>query len=294
MIIDFKYHIASLIAVFLALGIGILIGSAVLGNDVNDAIVQQQKQMVDNLKKDFDLIRQENKVAQEEITTYKAALNVGKQLDEQLLPLVTDGKLAGKQIAIIETSNYGFHEDWIDTLKDAGAEITSITSVLEGFNLKDEDARKDIATKLMLDDKSEESVSREIAREMAEAVISAQNMENLQFFEQMGFIKMAGDYGVPVNAVVVVGGSREDLGQRCDNFDLPMMNYFLSQNIPVYGVETSDVDYSYMKNYQKLKVSTVDNVDMIPGQISLVMAVYGKPGNYGIKPTARQLLPALQ
>ena len=32
MIIDFRYHIASLVAVFLALGVGILIGGAILGN----------------------------------------------------------------------------------------------------------------------------------------------------------------------------------------------------------------------------------------------------------------------
>jgi len=73
-----------------------------------------------------------------------------------------------------------------------------------------------------------------------------------------------------------------------------MMNYFLERNVPVFGVETSDVAYSYMKEYQKLKVSTVDNIDMIPGQLSLVMSVYGKPGNYGIKTTARQLMPDVQ
>ncbi len=84
-----------------------------------------------------------------------------------------------------------------------------------------------------------------------------------------------------------------DPGGRYLNLDLPLMNYFLAQNIPVYGVETSDVDYSYMKQYQKLNVSTVDNIEMIPGQLSLVMAVYGKPGNYGIKTTARQLMPGI-
>lgn len=41
MIIDIKYHIASLTAVFLALGIGIVIGTSMIGSDT---ITKQQKE----------------------------------------------------------------------------------------------------------------------------------------------------------------------------------------------------------------------------------------------------------
>lgn len=293
MIIDFKYHIASLIAVFMALGIGILVGSAVLGNNVNDIIMKQQKQMVDDLNRNFDQVRKDNIAARDEIAAYKSSLNISKQFEERLLPTLVAGKLTGKRVAIIETNNYGFHEDWINTLKIAGARVNSITTVLEGFNLKDETVRKEITTKLMLNTNSEAALTKEVSKEIAVGIISAQNIENLHYFEQQGMIKTSGDYGVPVNAVIFVGGSQTDIGERSVNLDLPMMNYFLSQKIPVYGVETSDVAYSYMKQYQKLKVSTIDNVDMIPGQVSLVMAVYGKPGNYGVKTTAKQLWPVI-
>lgn len=292
MIIDMKYHIASLIAVFLALGIGILVGSAVLGDNVNDVIMAQQKQMVDDLTRNFEKIRKDNLLAQDEIANYQAYLNVSKEFEKQILPLLVADKLQGKQVAIIETSNYGIHEDWINTLKMAGANITSVTTVLEGVNLNEE-TRKELATKLMLSENTENTITREIARELSVGVISAQNIENIHFFEQMGLIKTSGEYGVPIQAAIFVGGSQVDPGDRQMNLDIPMMNYFLEKKISVYGVETSDVTYSYMKNYQKLKISTVDNIDMIPGQVSLVMAVYGKPGNYGIKSTARLPLPAL-
>jgi len=294
MIIDFKYHVASLVAVFLALGIGILVGSSFLGENVNEAIIQQQKQIVSNLNRDFEQMRQDHKVAQEEIEAYKSDLNISKQFEEQVLPALFSGKLAGKQIAVIETNSYDFHDDWIETLGMTGANVVSITTVLEGFDLSQEETRNSIKTKLMLKDASEAAVSQELAREIAEGIISAQNLENLHYFEQLGLIKNSGEYGVPINAVIFVGGSQEEVGERCANLDLPMMNYFLERNIPVFGVETSDVAYSYMKEYQKLKVSTVDNIDMIPGQLSLVMSVYGKPGNYGIKSTARQLMPEVQ
>lgn len=293
MIIDLKYHIASLVAVFLALGIGILVGSAVLGNDVNDVIMQQQKQMVDDLNRNFDKMRKDNVVAKEEIAAYKTSLSVSKQFEQQLLPSLVINKLAGKKLAIVETSNYGFNNDWINTLKLAGAKVHSITTVLDGINLTDQKVRQDIATKLLLLDSSEAVIIKEISKELAAGVVTAQNIENLHYFEQQGLIKTSGEYGVPINAVIFVGGSQTDLMDRCAKLDLPMMEYFLSQKIQVYGVEASEVEYSYMKQYQKLKVSTIDNIDMIPGQVSLVMAVYGEQGNYGLKNTAKLPWPAI-
>lgn len=293
MIIDLKYHIASLVAVFLALGIGILVGSAVLGNNVNDVIMKQQKQMVDDLNRNFDKIRKDNVVAKEEIAAYKTSLNVSKQFELQLLPSLVADKLAGKKVAIVETSNSGFNNDWINTLKLAGAKVHSITTVLDGISLTDQKVRNDIGTKLMLTDSSEAAMTKEISKEIAAGVITAQNIENLHYFEQQGLIKTSGEYGVPIDSVIIVGGSQTDVGDRCANLDIPMMDYFLSKKIHVYGVEASEVQYSYMKQYQKLKVSTIDNIDMIPGQVSLVMAVYGEQGNYGLKNTAKQLWPAI-
>ena len=293
MIIDLKYHIASLIAVFLALGIGVMVGSAVLGDNVNDVIMQQQKQVVDDLNRNFDKMRKDNLQAQDEIADYKAALNLSEQFEKQMLPMLVSGKLTGKTIAVIETNNYGVHEDWINTLKLAGARVASVTTVLESSNLKKEESRKAVSTKLMLNNTAEDTVTKEMAREIAVGVISAQNIENLNYFEQQGLIKISGDYGVPVNAVILVGGGQAGVVDRTAMLDLPMINYFISQKIPVFGVEISDVEQSYMKQYQRFKISTVDNVDMVPGQVSLVMAIYGKPGNYGIKTTANQLVPVI-
>ncbi len=48
-----------------------------------------------------------------------------------------------------------------------------------------------------------------------------------------------------------------------------------------------------MEEYQKDKISTIDNVDLSPGQISLVYAMEGEPGDYGIKVTAKKFMPSL-
>ncbi len=290
MIIDLRYHIASLVAVFLALGLGILIGTTLLGNE---AMVNTLKQRADKMEKNLDTLQAENKKAREQIVSYKEITAVHKQFEKQTVPMLVYGKLAGKQVAVIETSNYGFHDDWLNTLGRAGAKVVSITTVIGGFDISEANKRKQIATKLMLTSTEEKVIFDAVNKELAGGIMTGQNMENLQFFSNLGLLKTSGSYGVPVDAVIFVGGSRDKDFARVSELDVPMMKLFMAQNVPVYGVETSEVEFSYMKEYQKIKVSTVDNVDLYPGQYSLVIAIAGKPGNYGIKSTAKQLIPSI-
>lgn len=294
MIIDLKYHIASIVAVFLALGIGIFVGSALIGQDVNDVIVNQQNKMFEDLKQNLVRLRIDNKTAREEINSYKSSLEIEREFEKAVLPGLIAGKLQGKKIAVVETNNYGLHDEWIETLKAAGANITSVTTMLDGFDLSDGVKRKSVATKLMIENQSEITVAAEVSNEIAAAIHHGQNLENLRYFEHQDMIKLSGEYGVPFDYVIIAGGSNQEVRKRCEFIDIRVIKYFLKNKIPVLGVETSNVKFSYMKQYQKFDINTVDNIDMVPGQLSLVMAISGHTGNYGIKNTAHQLIPALR
>ena len=50
---------------------------------------------------------------------------------------------------------------------------------------------------------------------------------------------------------------------------------------------------SYMTSYQEFDLSTIDNIDLTPGQISLIRALEGETGDYGIKSTANKFMPSL-
>ena len=54
--INFRYHLVSIVAVFLALGIGIIMGTAVIDRAVVDRLERQQ----DDLDKRIDDVRSEN------------------------------------------------------------------------------------------------------------------------------------------------------------------------------------------------------------------------------------------
>ena len=56
--IDLRYHIATIIALFLALAVGILIGSTIVGDDL---LVEQQKKSIDRLEEQFLSLREQEK-----------------------------------------------------------------------------------------------------------------------------------------------------------------------------------------------------------------------------------------
>lgn len=289
MIIDLKYHIASLVAVFLALGLGILIGSTVSGGD---AIIEQQQQIADKLEQQLEELRQKNEIMQTEIAKVQVDYNIQKQFEKQALPLMIQGKLKDKSLAIIETNSYSFSDDLINTLHMAGGEVKSVTTVLNDFDAGEK--KDEICRELGWGSLNNETFARKMAETVAEGVLKGENLAVLNYLAAMELVNKQGDYGVPLDGVIVVGGSQDKKNIRIKTIDMPIIDYFLARKIPVFGVEKSNVVCSYMNEYQKKRISTVDNVDTIPGQVALVLAISGKPGHYGIKSTAQQLLPAIE
>lgn len=88
--VDFRYHALSLVAVFLALGIGIVLGVTVGDSLVSDA----DRNLRDSLRGDVTEARQEVRDEQ----------TLGTKRDdviEELAPEVAAGRLAGRRIALV-------------------------------------------------------------------------------------------------------------------------------------------------------------------------------------------------
>ena len=288
MIIDFKYHIASLVAVFLALGIGILIGSAMLGNT---SIIETQKQLTDNLAQQMQALRDNNKAVETRSNTLETNNNILKEFGRDVMPLLVDNRLVGQKLAIIQTNNLSLPNNLKTVLQTAGAKINSVTTIIDGFDLSDDKLLPN--TMNLTPDADRHKIVQTLSQEVAKGIFLGQNNEIIKGLTEKGFIKVEGTYGLPINAIIIIGGSKDNSMVKIADIDFPIMNYFMENGISIYGVEESDIVYSYMKDYQKKSISTVDNVNTIPGQLALVLAIQGYSGNYGIKNTAQSLLPPL-
>lgn len=102
MLVNIKYHLVTIMALFITLAIGILIGSTIIGND---SIIKQQQKLISNLKTEFKTLRKENKNFKTEINNLENKLAVNLKYRRKILSFLLKNKLTGEKILIINSSN---------------------------------------------------------------------------------------------------------------------------------------------------------------------------------------------
>jgi hypothetical protein len=123
-VIDFRYHLVSIIAVFLALAVGLVVGSTALTGKAQEALtVAQHKALADNAS-----LRNHNKLLQEELLADQAAFTAGSQ---RLLA----GLLTGERVVLIAApgADASVLSGVTTALRQAGATVTGEISLTTAF-----------------------------------------------------------------------------------------------------------------------------------------------------------------
>lgn len=289
--IDFKFHIFSLVAIFLALGIGIVVGITLVGDD---SLVQEQKVIIDRLEKDFKMLRDESRETQKEIAAFKSSNNIYQEFAQTVLPALVKGRLARKNIAIINTNHYASTDNLENNLRLAGANVVSLTKVNTNFDFTSEKMRSLLATNLGITPKKNvNEFIAAIAEYVGQGILFGFQPEKLTFLKEMNLIQFTGSTWNTLDCVVILGGRHVRNDNLVKLIDLSLISLFLENGVNVAATEQSGVPYSSMTLYQTKDIITVDNIETPIGQIALIYALEGIPGHYGIKSTANNILPDL-
>ncbi|MEC9488020.1 MAG: copper transporter [Halanaerobium sp.] len=97
MLIGLRYHLSTIITIFLVLTLGILIGSVLEGEGT---LIAEQKRLIERLEKDFHTLRSNNNKFREEIAALKVDLEENRQFQDELLKILLKGRLSGLQISL--------------------------------------------------------------------------------------------------------------------------------------------------------------------------------------------------
>lgn len=297
MIIDFRYHIASLVAVFLALSLGILIGGAALGNNT---LQEQLKQIDQQLAKMHD----DQKVLEKAISDRDNELRTYDRFSKAVAPTLVRDRLIGKRIALVRTNpnvDQAVARDLAALFKTAGAQVMSTTTILRNPMELPLDKLTSLGAKLGISGPDAAAYAREILKLLAERIAngpafdSQSGAEPLTSLSGNHLIEISGDYKGMVDAVILIGGSRDqniDNSKQVDGVFLDAITF--TSELQVAAVEPMDVAKSYLSEYLKHPtIIVVDNANTGPGQLALVLALQqGKKGHYGVK-NAKQLMPDL-
>ncbi|MDK2882489.1 MAG: hypothetical protein PWP58_825 [Bacillota bacterium] len=99
--VDFKYHLLTLIAVFLALAVGVIVGTALPGAEL---VFGEQQSVIEELKVTFEELRNEVSARQAEIELLRREKLAAEEFGRCVLPLLVADRLTGRKIGLIIAS----------------------------------------------------------------------------------------------------------------------------------------------------------------------------------------------
>lgn len=281
MLIDLRYHLITVVAIFLALAVGIVTGSAFLAGS-----------SVKGLESEFAKLRAENRAQQQTIEDLRSRNERNIEFAKSVAPWIVNKQLSWRRVAIIQTGDYSEATQNVrSVLEDAGARVVSVTTL---SHFDEESARDRVIRSLELitgEAEYSDPVER-VTGIIARSVAAGSNLEALEIMERKGLLNKAGEYDRQVLHFVIVGGAKQRGSKRASRVDLLLIDELKAAGVmTVVGAEPLEVGTSYIPAYHRKAIPTVDNVDQPMGQVALIFAVAGETGNFGVKRTADRAVP---
>ncbi len=284
--LNFRYHALSLVAVFLSLAIGLLLGVAI-----------GDKGLVSSAEKDVRAsLRGDVRQAQAQRDAARAALANRQRFEQEAYPGLVGGKLEGKRIALIELGGTS-DRMWNLTnaaLQGSGAQLTSVSVIREPLALGDlaADAHGTRYEALTQDDTLLHPFGTRIGIQFTHggALLSAVSHDLLV----QGSGTLAGADGVVlVRDTPTLPKAQAD---QVATFEDGLARGLRAEGIPVVGVETTDAEVSQIDWFKSHDLSSVDDLDDTIGRAALVFVLAGQRGSFGVKASADggRLPPLLQ
>jgi hypothetical protein len=305
-VINFRYHVVSLTAVFLALAIGLVVGTAALNGPVADTL----KDRVDALSKD-------NSNYREQANQYREELNRTQDFATEVSPALLNGKLANRKILVVVLPSGQDYADGVTAmLTVAGAKITGTVTVQDKFfdpanafellDLADKASRPTVpAAGLPLNSDGVETSSALLSialLQKAQTVTPADLTAVLAAYTEPGYLNVSDEIAPGAEATVVVSGLPpvdRDAAKKNQNAVTLAAQFAKDRPLVVGGNGIGDgnlvaeirADPTLVK-----KISTVDNVSTEQGQLATAMTVIervvsGKVGQYGLSAGASSQVP---
>jgi hypothetical protein len=286
MIIDLRYHIVSLVAVFLALGIGILVGGSILGVDT---LASQQELIAERLENHLNELREENRAVRAELALLENEISIYAQFHKDILPLLVAGRLEGKQVAIVEINTQPLEHNLVSLMETAGAHVVSVTTIPNGLDPVGHE--KELLALGAWPQASLDQLPSLLAGAVAQSIVEGQT-PLVAYLVDKQLISVVGEYGDPLDAVVLIGGGGDaEALPPVRALGFPMIERLQEYGLRICGVEEREAAVSAIKDYQVKLSCTVDNIDTVPGQFALVQILAGQEGHFGVKETAQRLVP---
>ena len=314
--ISLRYHIVSLVAVFLALALGIVVGSTVL-----------QEGTVSVLRATSDQVREQSERNSRENVALKQENSRLQSFGATVLPDLVRGRLDGRSVVLVDTDKVdsGLRDGVRKVLEDAGAEVDGQITFADERLALGTDADRTAAGRLLGVDAGDPEVLRgQLVKRLAERLANpaaipqddrqraSDMLTGLQDADFLADLRLSRPLAAGSDPFPRQGSIFVLLGPAATATTAVAPNAFL---VPladqvsglaggaVAGGEAADVprETSWILALRdnravSRRVSGIDSVDRVYGQLALVEALEDTlqqeaAGQYGVKDGASGLLP---
>jgi Copper transport outer membrane protein, MctB len=315
-VISLRYHIVSLVAVFLALALGIVVGSTVL-----------QEGTVSVLRATSDRVRQESDRNSRENVALKQEQARWQSFGATVLPELVKGRLKGRSVVLVDTDrgDGGMRDSVRRVLEEAGAQVDGQITFVNDRLALGADADRAAAGRLLTADAGAPDVLRgELVKRLADRLVTPAAMPTddrqrssdlltaLQDADFLADLKLSRPLAAgsdpfprPGSLFVLLGPAPTATNAVAPNaFLVPLADQVSARaGGAVAGAEAAAVprESSWILALRdnrpvSRRVSGIDSADTVYGQVALVEALQASllrqpAGQYGVKDGASALLP---
>ncbi|HEX2025125.1 MAG TPA: copper transporter [Actinomycetota bacterium] len=307
--VSFRFHLVSLVAVFLALGLGVLTGTTV----INRGLVARLEDQTNDLRADADRLRADVDRLSGQVETWSA-------FGDEVMDALLTGRLEGQRVVVV--AQEGTDDTTIDgvlaalrlALGEEDGALVGPFSVSGRMALRSEGDRTELASILGADPTSEaEVLQAQAANRLAQRLaFGAPGDEVLEGLIEAGFLVDEGpqlgeadlqDLGGEGELVLALAGGPDGTGLGPERFMVPLVSDLATDGGTVAAAEPatgessgpSFVDLLRADGAVSARIATQDNVDQRPGQIGIVLALEdlarGVGGHYGTEDGATSVVP---
>ena len=314
--IDFRYYLVSIVSIFLALTVGIVLGAGPLKGDIGTSLTEQ-----------MTALRAEKTQLRTDLDAAKRDAAARDTFSSAVAPAVMKGRLTGKTVALVVAP--GVDADLVKnataSLVAAGAKVGSTITLNDVWADPSQMAlRNTVASPfatLAAAPVAADSPDQLAATVLAHAILTGTDQSTerltasasaaLDGLKAGNLINVAPDQIVPSSSVVFLSGPVK--GSTQPDTDARLAAYVqLARSLDAGGsgvvvvaksnttdaTKSGDLVAAVRKNSDALKaISTVDDGDLPMGQGTLVLALAqqyaGGVGQYGLAGDAKAILPDL-
>jgi copper transport outer membrane protein MctB len=304
--VSFRYHVVTIVAVFLALGLGILMGTTV----IKQSVVDELQTRANNAFRASEQLRKDVADLRRQIRTWEA-------FAPQAQRVMVDRKLTGRTVVILTADGVDFGE--IDgvrkALNDADATVSGVLVMSSRMRLEDDESRRRLAGALGLPDATDPAV---LAQQGAEAIAvrlsqgapvglgTTDLLDSLAKAQLLSVREPANglqNIGGPGQAVVLLTGGTGQPAADPQTFFVPLLQSLVQSGQATAAGETSQSAYDVIGPIRSDGILdgamvTVDNADEMMGRAALILGIQqmldsGITGcaDFGLKAGACALIP---